>query len=71
MKNSRVVKYWRTEPVNKKIDITSAAAACMWSGYHYSEEAAILFLQERFEEYQCDASGIEFEVLPYYVVEKH
>jgi len=62
MKDVKITKYWRTEPVDKE-------SSGMWSGYHESEEVAILFVQKRFEEYQCDPSGLEFEVLPYYVIQ--
>jgi hypothetical protein len=53
----KVVKYWRTEPVDKESDK-------YWSGYHESEEAAInhVITCMRYD------LGDAFEVLPYYEI---
>ena len=69
MKDVKITKYWRTEPLDKDIDPTSSVADCLWSGYHPSEEDAINYILKRFDEYGFDFSGVEFEVLPYYVIE--
>jgi len=71
MKYSRVVKYWRTEPVDKDIARYSCVVTCLWSGYHETEEAAVNYLLNLFDRDGLDSSGVEFEVLPYYVVEKY
>lgn len=57
----KVVKYWRTEPVNKESDK-------YWSGGHYSEEAAIQYILNEFQEHYLSLIGEEFEVLPYYEI---
>jgi hypothetical protein len=52
----KVVKYWRTEPVDKELDK-------YWSAYHESEEAAIQHVL-----YGEEDAGGYFEVLPYYEI---
>jgi hypothetical protein len=58
----KVIKYWRTEPVDKE-------CSGMWSGYHNSEEEAVQYIIDMVLErnrYHYE----EFEVLPYYVIQK-
>lgn len=56
----KVVKYWRTEPLDKD-------CSGMWSGYHESEEDAVQYIIDRLTEYGMCYD--EFEVLPYYVIQ--
>jgi len=63
MKDVKITKYWRTEPVDKE-------CSGMWSGYHESEEDAIAYVAKGFHEIGIPAySFYEFEVLPYYVIQ--
>lgn len=60
MENPKVVKYWRTEPLDKE-------CSGMWSGYHESEEDAVRYIINMLVEYDLYRYE-EFEVLPYYVI---
>ena len=67
----KVVKYWRTEPVNKQdngIYTVTAGFVSLWSGYHESEEDAIQYILSHLERHCPWVSGEEFEVLPYYII---
>jgi hypothetical protein len=64
MKDVKITKYWRTEPVDKE-------CSGMWSGYHESEEDAIKYIMASIRGGGIFAFFAEdFEVLPYYVIEK-
>lgn len=61
MKDVKITKYWRTEPVNKE-------CSGMWSGYHESEEDAVKYIVNMLVEHDMFRYE-EFEVLPYYVIQ--
>jgi hypothetical protein len=59
MKDVKITKYWRTEPMDKGSDK-------YWSGCHTSEQDAIQYI---LNSGTVLSAGDTFEVLPYYEID--